>query len=405
MSPDYEASRPRLRDAIMKAKFAFKLLTCGLLAFAAWYVHRGSNPLNPSFDPVAEGGERGKPKVDDIPEKYDETLQKGLAYLAKQQHKDGHWEGDDGKHPVAMTGLVGLAMLMEANVRNDREDSGRKRKYTAEMRKASDWLLNQDAHKRDGLIFSGHASETNRYMEGHGLATLLLAGVLQGDSEVLRLKKDEERFQKQTEVLTSAVKYIMKARSNQGGWYHTSKVEGHDFDDVGPTVLQFQALMAAENAGIPVSNDVFSDARTYLKARIDKQSKTADAHQQRLDIAAALVCRNNSTRRGGADQWWLDRFRRCQIEIPMGNVVKFGRDELTHYYYAQVAHRHDEASWNSYGNAMFDQLKAAQRKDGSWPPGNGLGVGSVYTTAIWCIILQLPGDRHPALQIKLQEIG
>ena len=32
-------------DAIMKAKITFKLLTCGLLAFAAWYVHRGSNPL------------------------------------------------------------------------------------------------------------------------------------------------------------------------------------------------------------------------------------------------------------------------------------------------------------------------------------------------------------------------
>jgi hypothetical protein len=382
----------------MKAKITLKLLTCGLLAFAAWYVHRGSNPPNPTVEPVAEGGERGLPKADVVPEKYHETIQKGLDYLARQQHKDGHWEGDDGKHPVAMTGLVGLSMLMEANVRNNRED-GRKRKYSAEMCKASDWLLNLDAHKRDGLIFSGHASETNRYIEGHGLATLFLAGVLQGESDIERLKK-------QTEVVTNAVKYIMKARSSQGGWYHTSKVEGHDFDDVGPTVIQFQALLVAERTGVPISSNVLSDAREYLKARVDKHlaTKNGNARQQRL-IAAALVCRNNSTRSGGADHWWLDRFKQCQTEIPMGRDVKFGRDELMHYYYAQVAYRHTVASWNSYRDAIFDHLHATQGKDGSWPPGNGLGVGSVYATAIWCIILQLPGDRHPALQIKLQEIS
>jgi hypothetical protein len=35
-------------------------------------------------------------------------VQKGLDYLARQQFEDGHWEGEGGNHPVAMTGMAGL---------------------------------------------------------------------------------------------------------------------------------------------------------------------------------------------------------------------------------------------------------------------------------------------------------
>ena len=80
----------------MKTKVLSSLLAGSLLALAAWLVH------------VPEPAQ-----ADDVPEKYRETVHKGLEYLAKNQFKDGHWEGDGGKHPVAMTGLAGLALLME----------------------------------------------------------------------------------------------------------------------------------------------------------------------------------------------------------------------------------------------------------------------------------------------------
>src|SRR5262245_34887089 len=117
----------------MKRMLLF-VLAGGLLAFAAWHVQRSGSAHGARVEPVAQGGERGKPKVDDVSEKYRETIRKGLAYLAKHQHKDGHWEGDEGKHPVAMTGLVGLALLMETNVRG--RGDGAQRNYNAELRKA-----------------------------------------------------------------------------------------------------------------------------------------------------------------------------------------------------------------------------------------------------------------------------
>src|SRR5262245_1341728 len=95
-------------------------------------------------------------------------------------------------------------------------------------------------------------------MQGHGLATLFLAGVY-------RHEADDARRKKLTEVLTHAVKYIVKAQSSQGGWYHTSRAEGHDFDAVSATVIQVQALQAAQNAGIAVPSETLADAKVYLR--------------------------------------------------------------------------------------------------------------------------------------------
>ena len=136
-----------------------------------------------------------------------------------------------------MTGLVGLALLMERDTDIDRRrHTVRDAKYSANIRKAADWLMDKSQAGRDGLIFSEHPSETARYMEGHGLATLFLAGVCQGRA---RRQRTTEKAHRRPD---RAVKYIVKAQSRQGGWYHTSKVEGHDFDAISATVIQIQSV-------------------------------------------------------------------------------------------------------------------------------------------------------------------
>ena len=158
----------------MKAKLLPFLMAICLLALAAWLVHRNNGPTTDiDFqNGFARGAQVEKPnsvQADAVPEKYRETVRKGLEFLAKNQHKDGHWEGDGGKHPVAMTGLVGLALLMESGGERMTLDEP---KYAANTYKAADWLM----AKSQALIYSGHSSETARYMQGHGLATLFLAG-------------------------------------------------------------------------------------------------------------------------------------------------------------------------------------------------------------------------------------
>ena len=54
-------------------------------------------------------------RADELPEKYKTSVTKGLDYLVKQQFKDGHWGANGDNYPVSMTGLAGLALLMEGS--------------------------------------------------------------------------------------------------------------------------------------------------------------------------------------------------------------------------------------------------------------------------------------------------
>jgi hypothetical protein len=379
------------KDANMKTRLLYVLLASGLLLSAAWLVH-APNPT----------------QADQIPDKYRATVSRGLEYLVKNQAQDGHWEGDDSKHPVVMTGLVGLALLMERTVepRDGGEPIIHKAKHSANIRKAADWLLNISRAGGDGLIFSGHHSETERYMQGHGLATLFLAGVCMEESDVKRRKQ-------QSDVLTSAVKYIARAQSSQGGWYHTSRMEGHDFAELVATVVQMQAVQAAENAGVPIPAGVIDGARGYLRqavARYEENPGPGKRPGRATDLAAALAGELGLGRyalwdRFNAQQVGRKWFMNWRADLPVGGEIEFGRDELTHYFYAQAVFDLRGETWTSYRTAMFDHLKNGQHKDGSWPAGDGLGVGTVYATAVWSIILQLDRGSHPVRPGELIEVS
>ena len=374
----------------MKTKIVCVLVAATLVALTAWLVNLPSSS-----------------QADEIPEKYRGTVAKGLEYLVKNQHRDGHWEGDDGKHPVAMTGLVGIALLMEGARPNERfaSETILKRKYSAEIRKAADWLVEKSKANRDGLIFSEHASETPRYMQGHGLATLFLAGALWDE-------KDEARRKKLTDALNRAVRYMGKAQSSQGGWYLTSKVEGHDLAEITTTVIQIQALQAVLNAGFGAVDDGVTviHAHEYLTralAKYEEQAKPEKNYKRQRETAAALMCRFHGFTNGDlvskdeAHDKWL---KYCRSEIAVGPNLQFGRDELTHYFYAQAVFFREDG-WKDYRTAMFDQLLASQKKDGSWGAGDGIGVGAVYSTAVWCTILQLDNKCHPASLFEVRKVS
>ena len=83
------------------------------------------------------------------------AVQKGLEYLAKQQHRDGHWEGNGGQYQGAMTALCGMAFLMEGSTIRDG-------KYTANVRKAVDWMMSHA--QNNGML--GNANRANERLGG-----------------------------------------------------------------------------------------------------------------------------------------------------------------------------------------------------------------------------------------------
>src|SRR5437868_9400548 len=95
-------------------------------------------------------------RAEEIPAEYRPTVQKGLEYLSKAQHKDGHWEAFGGQYPITMTGACGMAMLMEGSTM-------REGKYRENIKRACDYLMSKA--QPNGMIGSPNTpGESGRYM-------------------------------------------------------------------------------------------------------------------------------------------------------------------------------------------------------------------------------------------------
>jgi hypothetical protein len=352
--------------------------------------------------------------------KYKPVVDKGLAWLAKQQFRDGHWEAVGGQYPVAMTGLAGLALLAEGSTVSQG-------KYSREIENAVDYLVGR-FQKKTGLIGRpDDIREQQRYMYGHGFSTLFLA-------QVYGEEADETRRRELEKVLTGAVDFIGKAQTKLGGWGYVSAADGSDFDEGSVTITQLQALRACKNAGIPVAKEIIDKAGDYLrKSTTIAQRNPANPLQEEAGViyslrqgggnirppltAAGIACMFSAGEyQNDLAVKWLNY---CQKHIPIDNSGRdsFGHWEYTHFYYAQVVYtlgedRHaklrpdlaekEKATgkpqllrWSRYREVIYGYLATRQQPDGSWSQGY---IGPVYTTALHLVILQLDKGHLPIYQ-------
>jgi hypothetical protein len=349
--------------------------------------------------PAFPGGAR----AEDLKPEYRAAVKKGLDWVAKNQHRDGHWEANGGQYPSAMTGLGGMVLLMEGSTL-------REGKYSEKIRRAVDWLMERS--QRNGLLANpNNALEAGRYMYGHGFALLFL-------SQVYGEEEDNDRRRRLEDILTRAVDFTGKAQSTRGGWYYTSAADGHDMDEGSVTVTQMQALRAAKNAGIVVPKSVIDKAMDYLKKSTTDSGGViySLAHArggamgggQPALTAAAISCGFSAGEYNSplAKKW----FKFCQAHIPIAAGNRFGHDEYTHYYYAQAMYilgdegfaklfpesrEGDRLAWSKYRSAMFDHLVRTQSADGSW---NGGYIGQIFATTAYLTILQLDNGTLPIYQ-------
>jgi hypothetical protein len=349
-------------------------------------------------------------RADEIPEKYKENIRKGLDWLAKNQQKDGHWAANGDHHPVAMTGLAALAMLMEGSTVRDG-------KYSSNIRKAVDWLMDRSQKgNRNGLIGNpDHPSEQGRYMYGHGFAMLFLASAY-GEED------DRDRRDRLKDILTRAAKYAGDAQSTQGGWFYSSAKDGHDSDEGSVTVTQMQGLRACREAGIAVNKDIMKKGYDYLKKSTDQAggviyslgrggfAMPAGGGRPAL-TAAAIACLFSAGEY--KDEYVKKWFKFCNIHVPIGAGFQGGHDEYTQFYYAPSLYFLGEdgwaklfpndppekrLTWTKYKATMFERLSTSQAGDGSWPAAGGWSVGPVFSTSVALCILQLDNNVLPVFQ-------
>jgi len=312
----------------------------------------------------------------------EQTVAKGLDWLAGRQSRRGNWAANEGRYPTAMTALAGTALLMEGSTTTQ----GR---YAEPVRNAVDYLVARA--RPNGLI--GDPKNDDRYTYGHGFAMLFL-------SQVLGEEEDERRREELVQVLTKAVEFSGRAQTKDGGWGYVSAKDGHDFDEGSTTITQVQGLRGCRNAGIPVPREIIAKAIAYIHActlpdgGVQYSSKGGGGRP--AISAAAIACLFNA---GEEDDTHVPRML-AYADKHLGNIANnsFGHWHYAHFYYAQVMYRAGGRKWEAYRSQMEKRLLAEAQADRGgvcWPQGY---IGPVYTTATNLTILQLDKAALPIYQ-------
>jgi hypothetical protein len=368
--------------------------------------------------PAPTSAVQEKEKKDDLKKRVEESIEKGLEWLKRNQAQDGHWEAQGGQYPTTMTALAGMCFLMEGSTLKEG-------KYSDQVQKAVSWFLAANRQQPTGLLGDvRNPTESQRYMYGHGFGTMFLASVY-GEEE------DKEQREKLEKTLKKAVEFIGKAQTSKkhrkpegkevdvGGWGYVSANDGGNFDEGSVTITQVQALRAARNAGIPVPKETIDKAVAYLEACTTPRGGVIYSYagsngnalngQERAPITAAAVsCSFGAGQyKGELAKKWV-KFCKDNIPIAKGRV---NHDEYQSYYFSQFVYvlgddRYGELfpkedkntwlTWSKYREAIYPYLVDSQDKNnGSWTSGY---IGQVFSTSVNLTILQLEKGILPIYQ-------
>ncbi|PIE22815.1 MAG: prenyltransferase [Planctomycetota bacterium] len=338
------------------------------------------------------------------------ATQRGLSYLAKQQHAEGYWLADIGfkvnadyettKADAAHTGISALAIMAFLACG---EIPGRGR-YGDVVQRGLDYLIR---HTNE----NGYISQNGTRMYSHAFATLCLAEAYgMTRSKALR------------DALQRSVTLISDSQNREGGWRYKPFAAQ---SDMSVTVCQVVALRAARNSGLHVPKSVIDNAVRYVRrsARSDRQ-----LNWDRLQRDRNLGYFND-----GIFNYQTGRNARASFPLTAAGVVtlygagvyedplidrgleflkkrlsRYNKQYRSHYffyygnYYAvQAFYMAGGKRWNFYYDHIKDYLlrSQVQRKGpefGAWTCE--VGPGSNFGTAVATLILAIPYQYLPIFQ-------
>jgi len=356
-----------------------------------------------------------KPKVKELSAQGVVAIAKGLAWLARNQNRDGSWTADVGYklnesymvekksvgHP-GVTALAGMAFLAGGHI------PGRG-KYGERVRDAVRFILS--CVNSDGMI----TKNTSR-MYSHAFGTLFLAEVY-GMTQDAQVRK----------ALNKAAQFTFKCQNKAGGWRYAPYAQD---SDMSITVCQVMALRAARNIGIRVPKESIDRAVNYvLESANTRQGRENGSFQYQYRQQSQIPTRNSFalTAAGLATLYMaglysdhdieehirkhkLTRFigarRAPRIETILEYITR--SYDYTHrtqsrkyfyyygnYYAVQAMFTAGGERWERYFKRVQGDLVAMQDKDGSWPI---YYVGKAYSTASATLILQVPYRYLPIFE-------
>ena len=330
-----------------------------------------------------------------------EAINRGLAYLNSQQHDDGSFGTLNHHGNVAITSLGGLAFMAGGN------QPGRGR-YGRNVTRVIEYLVNlEQRHQMNGqppgFLYNPTAMQ-NGPMYGHGFGTLFLA-------EAYGMVQRPDLRERMRGTLSRAVQLIIQTQNPEGGWRY--RPERNDAD-ISVTICQIMALRAARNAGFYVPAEAARRCVQYVERCQDindggfRYQANKMGHTGFARTAAGVVALYSAgVYRSRAIDKGLDYLlQRCKPGQQLQGHQWQRQEMLMHYYYGhyyavQAMWIRGGHYWDEWYPAIRDELlnhPDHNAQEGSWHDRRTFPHCPHYSTAMACIILQVPNNYLPILQ-------
>jgi len=311
---------------------------------------------------------------------------RGLAWLGKHQAKDGSW----GKtYTVAVTSFACLSYLSASDEPFAGDDG---KVLTAGL----EYLMK--AHTDGQFPSQGHS-----WIHGQGFAALALAEAY-GRTLFCKTQPDLDR-KKLKATVAAAVKVIAVNQSTSGGWWYTPGSRNQH--EGSTTVCAVQAMVAAQNFGIEIDEDVLDKGFAYLK----KCQNNDGGFDYMLNESKT----NTSMKEGTAgDVATLALMKKFDFEVMIDAyefLVKLTPQAITKERFPYYGHFYGCMGMKLLGQEMksyrqktdayiagaHKDILSWQTKDGSWPVTGWVKAnnqeGEDYATAFATLLLSVPDGR------------
>lgn len=348
----------------------------------------------------------------------EDAVELALAWFAEHQWPDGGWRFDleqcpscagycrnSGTH-TSTTAATGLALLSFLGAGYTHQEG----KYDAVVQKGLYFLRERQtitSHGGDlrdnsaalevtvpaGKLLSAldlAANARRDSMYSHGIASLAI-------TEAYAMTRDPAL----RESAEQAVKFIIEAQYDDGGWRYEPRWETPTRGDMTVSGWQIMVLKSASLAGIDVPYDVWMKIGDFLDNIQADNGATylylPGERGTRATTAIGLLCRM-------VNGWPRDHQPLQRGAVKLGSQQPQRNNMYYNYYASQVLHHLGGPNWEKWNPKMRDYLVSSQSREGheigSWyfaEPHSTPG-GRLYTTAMAAMTLEVYYRYMPLYQ-------
>ena len=345
----------------------------------------------------------------------DESVERGIAWLATQQRADGSFNSIKYAQP-AVTSFCLLAFLAQGESPSGGE-------YQKTLTDSISFIVDQQ--KPNGLLSTTAPSKTPiprnvdfkslglASVYNHAISALALAEAY-GQSTPEQAKKMKPAIEKAVQA-TLEMQRWNKREVNQGGWrYLTPRPSGDS--DLSITGWQLMFLRSAKNAGFDVPKESIDIAVGYVKRCFlqDKDRKVFGylvGNKTRLTRAmagAGMLALAHAGRHGSEESIASGELilKTNFAQYNNGRTLRLFKNSTQpdRYHYGlflctQAMYQSGGKFWRQFFPPVVDVLLANQQRNGAWPPEQiDPTMGSCYPTALCILSLSTPNQMLPIFQ-------